>query len=58
MSKQKENEQVHGLILFPQPQDPNEDYPFPLPEREALDEKLRRYKLFLFKLRTHPGDVR
>jgi len=51
MSKQKENEQIQGLVLFTSPQDPNEDYPFPLPEREDLDEKLRRYKLIIFKLR-------
>ena len=51
MSKQKENERIQGLVLFTSPQDPNEDYPFPLPEREDLDEKLRRYKLIIFKLR-------
>jgi len=55
---EKEKEKVQGLVLFPKPQDPNEDYPFPLPGTEALEEKLRHYRLFLFKLRTHPGDVR
>jgi len=51
LSKEKENEQMHGLVLFPKNKGPNEDYPFPLPEREGLDEKLRRYKLIIFKLR-------
>jgi len=49
--KLKESKEVHGLELFPKNRPPNEDHPSPEPKREALDEKLRRYKLYFFKIR-------